>query len=67
MRLIVILNRLTMGIVSLFVLFSILDYDDDNFHIKMLPQQDLMVIMTTQIGALHLIQVIRPYSQVRIE
>jgi hypothetical protein len=28
MRLIVIFNRLTMGIVSLFVLFSILDYDD---------------------------------------
>jgi hypothetical protein len=29
MSLIVIFNRLTMGIVSLFVLFSILDYDDD--------------------------------------
>ena len=37
MRLIVIFNRLTMGIVSLFVLFSILDYDDDEGAYALVP------------------------------
>jgi hypothetical protein len=37
MRLIVIFNRLTMGIVSLFALFSILDYDDDKGAYALVP------------------------------
>ena|SRR6188472_4354996 len=37
MSLIVIFNRLTMGIVSLFVLFSILDYDDDKGAYALVP------------------------------
>jgi hypothetical protein len=37
MRLIVIFNRLIMGIVSLFVLFSILDYNDDKDAYALVP------------------------------